>query len=114
MLIGGTGAGAMYTTADGWNEKKLTRWFYNFLRDYGLDTGAARQLEAQRALWGAGKDFDIHFEIWEGHDWGASGRVNPYDELVAAIDAGSTRHEVDDLGAPATRALLASQLAITQ
>ena len=55
----------------------------------------------------------IHFEIWEAHDWGASGRVNPYDELVAAIDAGDTRHEVDDLGAPATRALLASQLAIT-
>lgn len=32
----------------------------------------------------------LHFEIWNDHDWGATGKTNPYPELVAAEDPGSS------------------------
>ena len=33
-------------------------------------------------------DDQLHFEIWSDTDWGASGKVNPYPELVEAESAG--------------------------
>jgi hypothetical protein len=32
----------------------------------------------------------LHFEIWADHDWGASGKINPYPELNDAEAAGRT------------------------
>ncbi len=32
----------------------------------------------------------LHFEIWNDHDWGSTGKVNPHPSLVAAEQAGRT------------------------
>ena len=32
----------------------------------------------------------LHFEIWSDHDWGSTGKINPYQELVDAEAAGRT------------------------
>lgn len=32
----------------------------------------------------------VHFEIWNDHDWGSTGKINPYPSLVAAEQAGRT------------------------
>lgn len=55
----------------------------------------------------------IHFEIWNDHNWGATGKVNPYDELVEARDAGRAVDSTEPLSATSTRARLAAGLAVT-
>lgn len=39
----------------------------------------------------------LHFEIWNDHDWGSTGKVNPYSSLVAAEQAGRTTAQGADV-----------------